>query len=233
MASGVDVCIADVEKILNDPTLKDKNRFLPTKRQCNALIDLNQLQANGRVMPRSATQWQSVAKGLEDALFFQLENGGIERKEDMFQRAELIVSHLEKNVAINKFFYMDGHGRFTFALIDTLLRSPKMIGRLDGLNLVVVDINEDAHLWHTEFFPTDMVQCVCEDIYKQNPTVTDFFYFNYCGIGGRKGQLALINFINANVVIFARFLVSMSTKGNELDKKLHSRKISKPASKRV
>ena len=61
MASGVDVGIADVEKILNDPTLKDKNRFLPTKRQCNALIDLNQLQANGRVMPRSATQWQSVA----------------------------------------------------------------------------------------------------------------------------------------------------------------------------
>ena len=62
MASGVDVGIADVEKILNDPTLQNsKNRFQPTKGQCNALIDLNQLQANGRVMPRSATQWQSVA----------------------------------------------------------------------------------------------------------------------------------------------------------------------------
>ena len=62
MASGVDVCIADVEKILNDPTLQNsENRCLPTKRQCNALIDLNQQQANGRVMPRSATQWQSVA----------------------------------------------------------------------------------------------------------------------------------------------------------------------------
>ena len=62
MASGVDVGIADVEKILNDPTLQNsKNRFQPTKGQCNAFIDLNQLQANGRVMPRSATQWQSVA----------------------------------------------------------------------------------------------------------------------------------------------------------------------------
>ena len=61
MASGVDVCTADVEKILNDPTLKDKNRFRPTKGQCKALIDRNQQQANGRVMPRSATQWQSVA----------------------------------------------------------------------------------------------------------------------------------------------------------------------------
>ena len=66
MASGVGVGIADVEKILNDPALRatlqnSKNRFQPTKGQCNAFIDLNQLQANGRVMPRSATQWQSVA----------------------------------------------------------------------------------------------------------------------------------------------------------------------------
>ena len=127
-------------------------------------------------------------KGLEDALFFRLENGGRQRKPvDMFQIAELVVSHLEKNVAINKKNYMDGHGRFTFALISTLLRSPTIIGRLlDGLTLVVVDIDEDAHLWHTNFFPTDMVQCVCKNIYLQNPTVTDFFYFNYCGIGGRK-----------------------------------------------
>ena len=95
----------------------------------------------------------------------------------MFQIAELVVSHLEKNVAINKKNYMDGHGRFTFALISTLLRSKTIIGRLlDGLTLVVVDIDEDAHLWHTNFFPTDMVQCVCKNIYLQNPTVTDFFY---------------------------------------------------------
>jgi hypothetical protein len=103
-------------------------------------------------------------------------------KKDLMHRAKLLLLG-----AINKGYrdlvYMDGHGRLTACLLDTI-HNYEWENHFD--NLFCVETDHAMDKWHQLFFP-DVIECVHSDIFyfldnypgKNKP----FVYFNFCGLG--------------------------------------------------
>lgn len=202
-----------VNDILTNPSYQGANRFAPTESQNEQLI-----AHVVKLMPDTLRDWANVIESdIVDSLFFQLENGGKQRKKDMFQRANIVVKWCKKEGNnIKRIVYMDGHGRFTFTLVRTIFEDAILSERLlsKQLTLCVVDIDAQAHAWHQEFFPKD-IACVSQCVYEQSVVSTDFFYLNFCGIGGQCGLRKLKAFVERHAK--QTFLVSMSTRKIEVD----------------
>ncbi|KAJ3047944.1 hypothetical protein HK097_011028 [Rhizophlyctis rosea] len=199
--------------------LNEVNRYAPTEEQCKELDRLNGRVAGERVMPTEAEGWRDcVAEHLEDQLFFQVrnENGGLQRKKDAFVRARVLVDFLEEG-NFKRVTFLDGHGRFTFALLTILLENRTMRRRLrrKKLQLVVIDKNIVVHRWHRQFFPTDAVLCKEGDIYRSKVEDGDFLYFNFCRIGGEEGQKKFASFVRKHQAALPQILLSMSNRGIE------------------
>eukprot|EP00730_Choanoeca_flexa_P014406 TRINITY_DN6290_c0_g1_i1.p1 TRINITY_DN6290_c0_g1~~TRINITY_DN6290_c0_g1_i1.p1 ORF type:complete len:173 (+),score=22.56 TRINITY_DN6290_c0_g1_i1:168-686(+) len=82
-----------------------------------------------------------------------------QRKEDMIQRAKLLVQQaVARKATIKRIVFMDGHGGFTYLLIKALLKSPLKDNLTSSkLRLVVVDTDTNCHRWHQLFFPSVIV----------------------------------------------------------------------------
>jgi len=196
------------------------NRFMPTKAQNDKLREINEESAardddEPAMHTRSWQEWSRFVRvHLRKVLYFQHENGGRQREADMKERARVVVTLVEENDNIDTICFMDGHGRFLFALLEALMKLP--LTRRNTLKLKVVDIDEQVHAWHTLFFPAD-VQCELADIYAMSPSsrgANNLIYFNFCGIGGKSGIDTLARFVCSEKFAGEQFLLSLSTRGN-------------------
>jgi hypothetical protein len=118
--------------------------------------------------------------------------------DNQIRRAKILVRMLEVDQKKTSVTLMDGHGRFLYCFLEVLLRSKSE--RVRNIEIIVVEKDDFVHQWHELFFPQD-VKKVKGDIFKQTDRCSEsnLFYFNFCGIGGEKGRLRLINFLNSQV----------------------------------
>jgi hypothetical protein len=104
---------------------------------------------------------------------------------DQKQRAQIVVLNALKDDK-REIVYLDGHGRMTFCLIETLIN----IGLFEEFKLTVVEYEHSGHEWHNLFLPRE-VRKVKGDIVgfldkrytrNSNKMNNSYVYFNFCSI---------------------------------------------------
>lgn len=178
----------ELGNILRDgKNFQNDNRLMPNKearRQLRTILKKYNLSLN----TLTRKEWYNLIseKDILESLFLDLENGMKQKLEDQHERARILVQILENDPNKTSVTILDGHGRFLYCLLKELRKSKK--SRVRNIQIIVVDQDPDVHKWHCIFFPKD-VDCFEGNIFDQKTLCcqSNFFYFNFCGIGGKKG----------------------------------------------
>jgi len=161
---------------------------------------------------------------------------------DLVQRCYSIVNYIIQNPNINNLVLLDGHGR-TIALIVYLLQSLSSRMEQRNLDIIIFEIDEITHEWHTEFFPTNReligsfnVQLVnfYNDILDPSIINTDtlrnndtLIYYNFCAIDLNLLQVIEMLFSNIQNIDFLVFFSLTANRRAEETARRFSRIISK------
>jgi len=100
----------------------------------------------------------------------------------MYIRADCLVEILVDNPQIHEIHTMDGHGRFLFVLLQTIIR--RIPQRLNTLKLIFHDVDPDVTAWQGLFFPNGLCSSVTSDIFEVERSPNRLIYMNFCGLGG-------------------------------------------------
>lgn len=160
----------------------------------------------------SLVEWYVKVWWVIDALYASaFPNNPQGKKEDQRKRARHLVRETTRKFPTGRFtvYFMDGHGRFMWSLIEAFLGIAP--ARLRDVRLVCVDIKEDAVNVHRETFPAS-VEHVCCDILDVPQRSTDVIYMNFMGTGDGPSRTRILKTVSS---LPGPVMVSFSVRGHK------------------
>lgn len=185
-----------------------KNALQPSKEQAQYIESISPI-----LKKMSLSEWTLIFDtDLYDKLFHKKAN----KIKDHENRANHIVSMVQKNPKINKIVLMDGHGRFIVTLCKILL---KELGkkRANSLTLELIDNFTDSSgfpsvtAWHHNIEFDKMVSFQ-KSLFDQQIDKTTIVYANFCGIGGAKMVEKLFTWMDSSIMrtLYSHFQMSVA-----------------------
>lgn len=185
--------------------LPSKNALQPSKEQAAYIKPIRP-----QLKELSMDQWYFwVMTDVKSDLFHNKQD----KWNDHVNRATHIAHTLHKSPKITKIILMDGHGRIIVTLCGILLQ---MLGveRANSLTIKVVDNyrdsdgNQSVTDWHhnIEF---DNMESSQESLFEHIPDERTFVYANFCGTGGKSGNVKLFKWMQ-KINHFDNLMVSFS-----------------------
>lgn len=176
------------------------NRLMPYSNQYSSLIQLMEIYRIS-FSALNMREWNKIMEltnvftdttGMTDKERSMKKN----RLESLGTRSSFLVNEtIRRN--LNTFIIMDGYGTTLNNIISELVSKGC---NLDHYNFIVVDNDSNVNKWHQHFFPNN-VRSVKSDIfdfacgYGKADCSRAILYLNFCGIGGDKNGLRLLQFM--------------------------------------
>ena len=157
--------------------------------------------------------WYSLMENHGDPVLFRVVGDRVQSDQDI--RARQIVRCLEER-NITRIRLMDGHGRMLFSIMHALVLAGK---NLHNYTFEVYDICEQAHEWHSHFFPESNVISIQRNILLDEVPAGTFLYLNFTSIGDQGDAIMTFlmrHFETKTVPIMISFLARNAAHGGVL-----------------
>jgi hypothetical protein len=172
-----------LNRVFNEVT-NSKNPLQPSIQQVEKLQSMTKI--NTFLQNLTPYEWSKIMEPYKSLLF----SGKTYNKiADQEFRADIIISYIKSNPQIKNIITMDGHGRFLLTLLQ------KLDLLANDIKIIIVDIDPIVNQWHKLFFPNS-IDCIESNIFNFKPSNNTVVYMNFCGIGGKKGQEGLAEYLS-------------------------------------